>query len=120
VFQDGCLAGLCARKFYKRREVSWLVQLASQGLSSMYLDGYWFMLRGGIVQSIPCTASVLLYCDSQSEFYSFLIRPPELFSKYQQRHLRSREKLGEECPFILPAKYLYHTPQGSLTCRKIL
>jgi hypothetical protein len=29
-------------------------------------------------------------------------------------------KLGEKCPLILPAKYLCHTPQGSLTCRKVL
>jgi hypothetical protein len=30
------------------------------------------------------------------------------------------DKLGKKCPLILRATYLYHTPQGFLTCRKIL
>jgi hypothetical protein len=33
---------------------------------------------------------------------------------------RNRAELGEKCPLILTARYLCHTPQGSLTCRKIL
>jgi hypothetical protein len=33
---------------------------------------------------------------------------------------KSREKLGEFFPLILLVKYFSHTPQGSLTCRKIL
>jgi hypothetical protein len=37
----------------------------------------------------------------------------------QKRHLVAKQGVGEKCPLILPTKYICHTPQGSLTCRKI-
>jgi hypothetical protein len=40
--------------------------------------------------------------------------------KYQQKHLVSKQGVGDKSPWIVPTKYLCHTPQGSLTCRKIL
>jgi hypothetical protein len=32
----------------------------------------------------------------------------------------NQEKLGDRWQWILPMKYIFHTPQASLTCRKIL
>jgi hypothetical protein len=59
----------------------------------------------------------LMYYASSSEFYLFVIHPPELSGKYQQRYLIAKqERLSEECPLILPQKYLCHTPEGSVTC----
>jgi hypothetical protein len=44
----------------------------------------------------------------------------ELSGIYKQRHLvPNREKISEKWQWILPTKYLFHGPQGSLTCRKI-
>jgi hypothetical protein len=49
----------------------------------------------------------------------FLIRPLELSGSNQERDLVAKqEKLGEKWPWLLSTKYLFHTPQGSLTCVK--
>jgi hypothetical protein len=49
------------------------------------------------------------------EFYSFLIHPPELSGKYQQRYLVAYQvKLGEKWRGTLLTKSLCHTPQGFL------
>jgi hypothetical protein len=62
----------------------------------------------------------LLYYASESEFWSLHIQPPEISDSNQQRQLVTKqEKLGKTCLLILQAKYLCHTPQGSLTCRKL-
>jgi hypothetical protein len=48
---------------------------------------------------------------------------PDSFTRalwLQQRYPVAKQGVGEECLSILPTKYLCHTPQGSLTCRKIL
>jgi hypothetical protein len=63
----------------------------------------------------------LVCCLSPSELQLFLIHPPELSGKYQQRHLVAKqEKLGGKWPWILPMKYLFSYAYGFLTCRKIL
>jgi hypothetical protein len=33
----------------------------------------------------------MMYCASPSEFLSFLVHPPELSGKYQQRHLVAKQ-----------------------------
>jgi hypothetical protein len=50
-----------------------------------------------------------------------VIHPQELSAKHQQWHLVSNEvKLDKKWRWILPTNYLFHIPQGSSTCRKIL
>jgi hypothetical protein len=58
----------------------------------------------------------LIYCASPSDFWSFLIRTPELFGNYQQRYLLAeQEKFGEKWSlnfvYEVSLSYLY----GSLT-----
>jgi hypothetical protein len=64
--------------------------------------------------------SDLLCVPHQSSKHSWFIHQSALANTSRDTDQQSREKLGEKCPLILPAKYLYHTPRGSLTCRKIL
>jgi hypothetical protein len=60
---------------------------------------------------------LLIFCASPP----FLIHPPELSGSNQQRHLeRSREKLGEKWPWILPTMYSVSYPAGFfLACHEI-
>jgi hypothetical protein len=58
---------------------------------------------------------------SQFQFLSLLVNLPEVSGSNPQRHLVAKEGgLGEKWLCIFPTKYLINTPQGSLTCRKIL
>jgi hypothetical protein len=57
------------------------------------------VLRGGMVQGVPCTATIspfLIYCESPSEFQSFPIHPPELSGNYEQRYLLVKQELVEK------------------------
>jgi hypothetical protein len=67
----------------------------------MHRDHYWSIVR------------------PSSEFLSFLIHPQEISSSDQQRHLVAKRETWQEMAVYLQ-KYLFHTPQGSLTCLKIL
>jgi hypothetical protein len=74
---------------------------------------YWLLSGGGRVQSVPCTQAIFR---STVRLHPRSNHPPKLYGKYQQRHrVANQEKLVEKCPLILPAKYLYHKQQGSLT-----
>jgi hypothetical protein len=69
------------------------------------------LLWGGMVKSVPCTAAIVWSVVRPHLFQSYLMRPPELSGKYQQRHIVAKqEETGEKFPLILLVKYLCHTP----------
>jgi hypothetical protein len=61
-----------------------------------------------------CETSVNVYQTTQSNIpensHLNMKTAPHVTPKIRNE---SREKLGEKCPLILPAKYLCHTPQTS-------
>jgi hypothetical protein len=82
------------------------------------LSCYWLLLRGGIVQSVPCTATI-------SDLFNF----PIWVLIIPDSSTRALTKIPADTPssesretwwWILPTKHSSHTPQDSLTCRKIL
>jgi hypothetical protein len=76
---------------------------------------YWLLLRGGIVQSVPCTAAI---------FWSIL--RPHLTSNHSwfihQRSLAKQTPCSGTGRNVLEftRRSICHSPQGSLTCPKIL
>jgi hypothetical protein len=84
------------------------------------LWSYWLLLQRGIVQIAPYTEAI---------FWS-IVRPP--LSSYHSRLIHQSclveaetpssevERNGEKCPSVLSTKYICHTSQGSLQCRKML
>jgi hypothetical protein len=81
----------------------------------------WLLSRGMHTKRPLHCSHFLIYCASPCEFSSFLTHPLELSGKYQKRHIVTKqEETWQRSLLILLAKYLCHTPQGSLTCCKIL
>jgi hypothetical protein len=62
------------------------------------------VLRGGIAQSVPYTATIYdLFC-SPSAFKSFLIHPQNVSCRNQRRYVVTKhEKLARDCREFLPA-----------------
>jgi hypothetical protein len=83
---------------------------------------FWLLLRGGIIQSVPYTATIFWYTvrpHLNSNHYWF-IHQSSAANTGRDTYPRSKEKLGEKWAWLLPTKYLFHTAQVSLTFRKIL
>jgi hypothetical protein len=76
------------------------------------------LLRGGIVHGIPCTTTTsdLLCVPHLSSNHSWFIHQSPL--AVTSTHLIAKQ--GQTWQRILPTKYLFHTVQGSSTCRKML
>jgi hypothetical protein len=82
------------------------------------------MLRSGIVQSVACIA--INFWSSVCVRNWVLIIPHSSTRTFWRilantiHPAANKEQLGEKWRCILPTKYLCHTAQGSLSCRKIL
>jgi hypothetical protein len=64
--------------------------------------GYWLLMGWYRTKRLTHCGHFLIYCESPSEFQSFLIHPPELSRKHQQKHLiANQEKVGEKWSWIL-------------------
>jgi hypothetical protein len=77
---------------------------------------------GDIVQSVQCTEAISdLLC---FHIWTLIISDESTRALWKipaETHgSEAFEKHYVKCPLILPAKYLCHTSQGSLTCHKIL
>jgi hypothetical protein len=78
------------------------LMLRDSGLGPEVVNtGYWLLLRGGIVQSVPCTAAIFWSTvRSQLSFnHPRFIQPSSLANTSRDKK-RDREKLGEKCPII--------------------
>jgi hypothetical protein len=87
----------------------------------LLFNRYWLLLRGGIVQSALCIAAIFWYIvRSHLRFnHSWFIH--RVLWQTQTEHLVAKQgKAWRKSSLILPAKYLCHTSQESLTCHKIL
>jgi hypothetical protein len=79
------------------------------------------LLRSGVAQGVPSIATIfMIYCASPSGFESFLIPPPEISDSKQRQLAAKQGETWREMIWILPTKYLFYAPKGSVTCRKIL
>jgi hypothetical protein len=88
-----------------------------------FSTSYRLQLRDIIIQSVSCTATIFWSTvrPHLSSHHSWFIHralwqmPAETSSSDAERNL-ARNVLA----WIFPLKYLFHTPQDSLTCRKIM
>jgi hypothetical protein len=71
-------------------------RISDKGWTSS-LGGYWLLLRGGIVQSVPRTTAIFIYYMSPSEI---VITPDSYISALwmQQRHLVAKRGVDDKCP----------------------
>jgi hypothetical protein len=82
------------------------------------------MLRHGVsgLTSVPWKRSFsdLLYVPHRHFNHSWFVYQSSMANSSRHTKKRRRETFGGKTLLILPAKYVCHTPQGSLACRKIL
>jgi hypothetical protein len=80
---------------------------------------YWLLLRGGVVQCIPSTASISDLLSVPIWVLIPLIHPLSALWLHP-RHLAVKQRGGEKRPWILLTEHLNHDTKGSLTCCKIM
>jgi hypothetical protein len=88
------------------------VCLMSEILRMLFFVCYWLLLQGGITQSVPCTATIFWSIESHLSYNNFW------FIRQRSLEITFRGELGEKWQWILPMKYLFHIPHGSLTCHQ--
>jgi hypothetical protein len=82
---------------------------------------YWLLLESGVVQNIPCTATIFWptvhpYLSSNYSWFNH-----KNSGKYLQRHLvATQEETWREMSVNLAGELSVSSSSGSLTCRKIL
>jgi hypothetical protein len=95
-----------------------ILELVESWVANDPVTRYWLLLRGGIVQSVPCNCNYfLIYCASN---HSRIIQQSSLFWLLQRHVVAKRGETGREMVaefcLLLSLSYL----KWSLTCSKNL
>jgi hypothetical protein len=118
---------VCERALRRIFESTWQDEQKAGEITSTYdqryFKGYWLLVRGGIVQSVPCTCDhILIYCCAPhpSSNLSWFVHQSSLLWLQLRHLLATQGESGREVVDTICLSVSQSYLKGSWICSKIL